>query len=733
MCSWCNRRCADARGLGKHRHHCMMRKPEPEEPQHEYVCEWCGRECADQRGLGKHRHHCPLRPEAERGLPIVISTTTESDGVLFRSPNARSGFTGVYPHGDGQWRVEYERRHFGVYATAEEAAHVYKECKAATEAKDEKLNQQKCPSSPVPSEIADEGEFVCDVCGRHFANIQWLGRHIKTCGLTDPSDDALPPKNSIAGAQTSAKSTQGDQLGLLVSAQSRSGYKGVYPVDDGRWKVEVNRQYRGIFESAKEAAQFYKQVIAQDEQPSSNAAGRKKSRVVQQQHDEDYYEETDDEGAWDEEYYCEWCGVRRKTKHDLEDHEDMCAKRNEWLDGDIRGAAAAVFPCDRCQKQFDSKFSLARHYLSCLNGDGEDLHSASEKNRRRTRSITELEDLVLELEEEGDIDEGQDSAAKAALQAQTAAENACKFRDGKTVQGLGQLGQKARRDYSAQMTRHGVNQKANNLGHSRSGGKRTQSRAKQMSLKKARQQQNKLPKSDRPTIITKNMGESSQHLVGIQCIVKQVNIDGEVHYCLRWSDGRHTWHPQMKLKCPRVIQEFVALSSKDKAERARTMPAEVSHGPLDTVAVPNESFSNQLCPAAAESVTSVLHRAITEGSTAPNDEAESLEATDKGNVKAAQEVPPQIPSQEQPDLGSQQVSDSSDKEILECNNSKAECDSTMAKENDFSHVDTAIAEDGVPHSSGREAVKEDEGGRESRNSDIKHLSFAPFPPVVPVQ
>lgn len=155
-------------------------KPGAGGPIGEFVCEFCGRECADQRGLGKHRHHCHHRIEGGPAAPA--SSNTSSGTGLFRSSHSKSGFQGVYPHGAGQWRVEYERQHYGVYSTPEEAARVYRDLAAA--------QGSAAATAPAPARAAKREpsllsggihDLTCDLCGREFATRQWLRRHLKQC------------------------------------------------------------------------------------------------------------------------------------------------------------------------------------------------------------------------------------------------------------------------------------------------------------------------------------------------------------------------------------------------------------------------------------------------------------------------------------------------------------------------------------------------------------------------
>jgi len=289
-------------------------------------------------------HHCHHRPaDADTDAAIVYAEE------LCRSSNSRSGFQGVYPHGAGQWRVEYNREHYGVYSTPEEAAQIYRQAKEQHEA------------------MGGDREYYDE-----------------------------PARGSTKGLSGS------NGWGPKTSSQNRSGYKGVYPAENGRWKVEVNRRYRGTFDTSEEAAAFYEQVVA-SEGIGNGGVSAKQSRpapVQQQQYD----------------LYCDWCGTGFLQQAKLEVHEDTCLKRKEWLETEAERVKAAerppTWPCEQCGEEFDSKYTLARHYITAhtkatsnkIKSDEEISWEASQElgnhNRRRTRSATEIEDLVMEMEDE---------------------------------------------------------------------------------------------------------------------------------------------------------------------------------------------------------------------------------------------------------------------------------------------------------------------------------------------
>ena len=139
--------------------------------------------------------------------------------------------------------------------------------------------------------------------------------------------------------------------------------------------------------------------------------------------------------------YCDWCGTGFTEQSKLEMHEDTCAARKEWIAKEqerSKPEAPPTWSCEQCGEEFDSKYTLARHYITAhtkttsnkIKSDEEISWEASQENinRRRTRSVTEIEDLVMEMEDEQEGGEVKISsremaaAAKMALKAASIAD-----------------------------------------------------------------------------------------------------------------------------------------------------------------------------------------------------------------------------------------------------------------------------------------------------------------------
>lgn len=94
----------------------------------------------------------------------------------------------------------------------------------------------------------------------------------------------------------------------------------------------------------------------------------------------------------------------------------------------------------------------------------------------------------------------------------------------------------------------------------------------------------------RPTIINRSHPRACEgmtiRMCNILAIVAVEQRDGQSCYCLRWSDGRHTWQPETKLECPRLLAAFNELGDEEKKQMATTVPDVVPSGSLDTITPP---------------------------------------------------------------------------------------------------------------------------------------------------